>query len=81
MQKKTCQKLEIQGLCELTGGSRGSWDEEVGLKGNNSQIVTSEFLVRLGLGRSMVLVGGPAQCWQGSVKCQERDLIMLCVST
>lgn len=49
-------KLEILGVCELTDKKGGSCDEEVGLKRHNRQTMTSEFLVKLGLCQSMVLV-------------------------
>lgn len=56
MQEKNSKKLEILGICELTDKNGGSCDEEVGLKRHSRQTMTSEFLVKLGLCQSMVLV-------------------------
>lgn len=56
MQEENSQKLEIPGICELTDKNGGSCNEEVGLKRHNRQTMTSEFLLKLGLCQSMVLV-------------------------
>lgn len=46
----------MQRIGFVTDRNGGSWDEEVGLKGNNTQTIAFEFLVKLRLCQSMALV-------------------------